>query len=299
LFGVGGLNPTADDGTSVVFSSSDKDMYLRLQGFPLELGIKQGEITMRRHDSRFFWLLCAAVLLTDSRGLVARATTINVPPDPAPTSIGSGTVLNVLPGGALADSFTASDGSTLNVSGGTVGNNASATGSTITVTNGSVGQFFVMQDDLVNISGGTIGSHSSAGSTQITMTGGSIGDSFTISGSAHLDLFGGSIGSHLELTSVGTPVMNVHGTQFEINGVPIPGLSNPGDSLVEDTRGGAVLTGVLADGSPLSFQLNNFPVSGQDLFTIGSLQLTVVPEPTSVALAGFGAAILVTAWRRR
>ena len=46
---------------------------------------------------------------------------INVPPDRAPTSIGSDTVLNVLDGGTIAYLFNANSGSTVNVSGGTVG----------------------------------------------------------------------------------------------------------------------------------------------------------------------------------
>jgi hypothetical protein len=67
-------------------------------------------------------------------------------------------------------------------------------------------------------------------------------------------------------------------------------------------RSRAILTGLLADGSPFSFQRNNLPVSrqdNQDLFTIGALQLTVVPEPTSAALAAFGVAILCASWRVR
>jgi hypothetical protein len=265
------------------------------------------------------------------------ATTINVPPDPAPPkNVPAGTVVNVLPGGVLGDNFNFDIfGATLNVSGGAVGNGLftrldgsissgsigngmrmfggnlavsggsigdsfTTFGGTIAITNGSIGDSFTA-NSTIEMSGGSIGSGFRFKGNVFDMTGGSIGDHATFEALTLLNLRGGTIGAVLHIDSAGAgDGMHVFGTNFLLNGLPIAGLSQPGDTLYEETRGGALLTGILQDGSPFSFTLNMNYNAGGDAFGVQALQLTFVPEPSSYVLViGPIFAIAAGRWRSK
>ena len=71
------------------------------------------------------------------------AAVINVPPDSAPSSIGSSTQLNLSVGGKVTSDFVAGLGSELNVRGGTVGRSFDAqSGSVINISGGTIGTDF-------------------------------------------------------------------------------------------------------------------------------------------------------------
>ena len=94
-------------------------------------------------------LLCFALFCCFAIGQAKGqfTTIINVPPDVAPSSIGSDTQLNLFQGIALRFVFSrrASDGTSSNVE--------------VNITGGSVGIFFdANSGSVVNISGGSVGS---------------------------------------------------------------------------------------------------------------------------------------------
>jgi hypothetical protein len=131
-------------------------------------------------------------------------TIINVPPQVAPTSIGSDTQLNLFASGSIGSGFdaAAADGSSsnveMNISGGTVGNDVDAySGSIVNIYGGSIGERFKARSgSTVNIIGGSVGVDfgASPGST-VNISGGSIGIDFDVSGST-VNISGGSIGDY-------------------------------------------------------------------------------------------------------
>ena len=131
---------------------------------------------------------------------IARAQIVlNVPPDPAPSSIESNTTLNLLPTGTLPPGFNAgaTDGTStdviVNIMGGSTGQFSARAGSTLNVSAGSMGVFVdLFGGSTTNISGGTLGGLVNAitGST-VNISGGSMGDVFTAQSGSSLTVFGG------------------------------------------------------------------------------------------------------------
>lgn len=86
--------------------------------------------------------------------------------------------------------------------------------------------------------------------------------------SAVVDIFGGSFTAEaLGLDAAGQSVINVHGDEFQLDGLPV------GPGFIPQA---GLLTGVLRDGSPFS------------LLSAGRVFLNVIPEPTGGALALIG-----------
>ena len=110
-------------------------------------------------------LAVAIALITSQCSLAQFDTIINVPPDVAPSSIGSNTQLNLFDTGVLQAGFQAGNsggGDTnieVNVFGGEVGVVSAANeGSTFNISGGTIGTFFDANfGSIVNISGGDIG----------------------------------------------------------------------------------------------------------------------------------------------
>ena len=152
----------------------------------------------------------------------------DVPPTAAPRSVGSEAEVNLFPGGELGADFRAYIGSTVNILGGTVAANFTA----------DVGS-------LVNVYGGTIGAGMTAEiGSQVNILGGSIDDGFAATRGSTVSLFG---------------------QQFAIAGEDITDSLAPNvPELVVDRN--VTLSGVLADGSEFSFDLNRAQVDGEDHF---------------------------------
>src|SRR6185503_19996706 len=72
--------------------------------------------------------------------------------------------------------------------------------------------------------------------------------------------------------------LNVTGREFYLSGLPIENLT-PGQPLVLTQRN-AVLTGVLADGSPFRFLLYEYGYGGR-VSSQATLTLNLVPEPAT------------------
>jgi hypothetical protein len=232
-------------------------------------------------------------------------TIINVPPAISPSSIGSDTQLNLFDGGSIGQDFDAgaADGSStnveVNVAGGTVGFFFEAfQGSTINVSGGNVGGFFDAENgSQVNISGGTVGNAFAARSgSNVNITGGVISSSFyAISGStvnisgglfgsgfnadngSNVRISGGVLGQDFD-ADFGSTVRFV-GNEFRLNGVSVPGLGVVGNTAFVDVPDGAVLTGVLTDGTP--FLLSSVDEGSDIIRATLSLEAGELPPPES------------------
>ena len=231
----------------------------------------------------------------------------------------SGSVVTIS-GGSVGDAFEAFSGSVVTISGGSVGDAFDANaGSEVTISSGNVGRFFAaLSGSKVTISGGSVSIFLSAFSgSEVTISGGSVGIGFNafsgslvnISGGsvgsvvAHSDsvvtISGGSVGGRFEVEA--SSEVNLLGTEFFLNGLLLDELTL-GETLTISDRD-VTLSGILADGSPFSFDLNSTDQRGEDFFAPGAI-LTVtlveliVPEPSALALLLPGGATLVRRRRR-
>jgi hypothetical protein len=215
------------------------------------------------------------------------ATVINVPPDIAPSSIGSNTQLNLFDGGSISTFFDAgtpggdSTNIEVNIVGGSVGDFFDANrGSTVNVSGGSVATAFdANSGSTVNISGGTIGGGFDAnpGST-VNISGGAIGDQFSAASDSTITISGGSFVGRFNAFAASN--VNVTGTEFFLDGVEITGLIAGQPRTV--TERGVTLSGLLANIMPFSFDLNGAPVFGEDLFSADAMLTVTLVQQTLI-----------------
>ncbi len=211
----------------------------------------------------------------------------------------SGSTVNIS-GGSLGTIFGANAGSTVNISGGSLGNFFQAlSGSTVNISGGSIGDMFFagLDNTTVNISGGTVGDAFRAlnGST-INISGGIVGDNFNSHRDSTVNLSGGTVGNNF--FALDGSFVNLIGLSFILDGVDLtPGLL-PTDSILVTDRD-VILEGILADGSPFSFDLNSAILSFGDFFDPNAtLTITLVPEPWTFSLIGAGGLCALRRQRR-
>lgn len=178
-----------------------------------------------------------------------------------------------LTGGAISGSIVATDGSLIQLSGGLVETGedyryaifdfGAWRGSVFNMSGGVVQDrylteyFGVYEDSTANLSGGRIESRMAIGRSTVNVSGGSQGR-YTVS-DGRLSLLGGD---------------------FRLNGAPVAGLDQLGASVPLELTGDAVLTGTLADGTPIT--LSGAGVEGDDVAT-GTLALVAAPFPAAGA----------------
>ncbi|QDT75730.1 hypothetical protein [Lacipirellula limnantheis] len=225
------------------------------------------------------------------------ATIIDVPPNLAPSIIGSNTQVNVFAGGAItgsvdaglgngtsssievnvhggsiASTFTANHGSTLNLFDGVAEGVVARSGSTVNV-KGGVARISALDGSAVNASGGKIADgFSSLPASVLNFSGGILGEA-AIGGSATIR--GGTI--RPELNAANGSQVRLIGGEFRLNGAPLPGLAAPGDQAALSFPEGSVLSGVLEDGLPFAFAY-----SAGDRFGTNSLTVAASPLPPIV-----------------
>lgn len=140
-----------------------------------------------------------------------------------------GTTVNIESGGGRLD---IEENVTVNMSGGHLG--------TLTVPGGSV----------MNYSGGDMnGNLAPVGGGQVLMSGGNA-QGATVATGGVLDWSGGTIGDSVAFST--GAVVTIQGDEFRLDNVPIAGLPGVGDSLALNVPAGAILSGVLSDGSPFA-----------------------------------------------
>ena len=125
----------------------------------------------------------------------------------------------------------------------------------------------LVEGGVVDLGGGTIGNEFSVSFAQLNISGGSIGDSFRV-GNTFANISGGSIGNGF--TVAFESEINFIGSDFFINDVPIDDMLTI-DTFFEIPERGITLSGLLADGTAFSFDLNSNNVDGEDFFDSRSL----------------------------
>ncbi len=252
--------------------------------------------------------------------LPTAAAVVNVPADPAPQGLRIGQTLNLDDGGQLEENFTTTVGSVVNINGGSVGNGLLAgIDSTINIRGGSAGDFFTtLGGSTISISGGVVGRNfnANAGST-VSISGGEVGSGFDANDDSTVNISGGTVGSGFDAKtgstvnisggSIGSDfdaeagsIIILGGLSFILDGVDLtPGLVIDGFFPIHDRN--VVLEGVLADGSPFSFDLkdSNSNLSHDFFHPNAALLITLVPEPGALALLGLGGLVLLERRRDR
>ena len=220
------------------------------------------------------------------------STTWIVPPQVAPSSIGSDTQLNLFAGGEVGVFFEAGaeDGTSMNVevniSGGTVNSFFDAnSGSAVNITGGSVGDNFdAWTGSAMNISGGTVGSGFDANSgSAVNIFGGEVNIYFDAHSGSTVNISGGSIGEGFH-AYVGSEV-NLFGTQFVLDSMDITAsltLNVPFPIYDRDVT----LSGALTDGSLFSFDLNSTNELSKDYFDLGAALTVTLILPGDFDLDG-------------
>ena len=250
-------------------------------------------------------------------GVAGETTQVNVlasgsiiPPPFLNVEVGGELNIN---GGTVGANTIVRDGGELNVSSGALGmSTLVASDSFANISGGTVGTRLLTQGGTINVSGGTIGADFVVGRTAVTdggvanISGGTLSDLTVLS--SEVNISGGSLDGFLSVEAAagspfgGTPPgsnVNLLGSGFALNGTPIEGL-NAGEASTINVRD-VTLSGLLADGSSFSFDLNTVQTAGQDFIASNatlSVTAVAVPEPTSTAILVLGCG-LVSVRRRR
>lgn len=206
------------------------------------------------------------------------------------------TLINIS-GGSIGDFADARAGSIWNITGGEVGGGFEAlSGSEVSLQGGKVNNLFrARSGSTVRISEGSIEDSFEAGDgSQVFMSGGEVGDFFLVNAGSNVAISDGVVGRFMkaesgsDLTIAGGLFgdsfqalsgsdIELFGTEFLLDGAPVPGLEAPGDSILLTERGGAALTGRYANGDPIDFTLEESVSLFGEFFESGAmLTLTLI-----------------------
>jgi len=230
-----------------------------------------------------------------------------------PSGLRAGQTLTVESGGQLGDNFEVVD-ATLNIDGGGLGRYAGAVRSVVNINSGTVGRdFFAEAGSEINISGGSVSFSLTAfsGST-INITGGNVSGSFRALSGSEVNIDGGSVGADVNINggtfsdfaaNVGSVVditggvfaerflafsgsdIEIRGSNFVLDGEPLDDNLTFGIPFTITNRD-VTLSGVFADGSAFSFDLNSVTFApDEDLFEpSATLAVTLISEFPQIML---------------
>ena len=200
------------------------------------------------------------------------------------------TQLNVSDGGSVGIGLSVFDGSEVNISGGTVD-----------------GALVAFDGSEVNVSGGSVGDAFLAlFGAEVNINGGDIGDFLLAFDGGEINISGGTIGDFVGALDGGQ--INLFGSEFFLNDLLLDDTLILDEAFTILDRGeDLILSGLLADGAPFSFNLGsdsffdeNFVLvddSGDDFFdfnaTLTVTLVSAVPEPSSLALLGLSGLVLL------
>lgn len=175
-----------------------------------------------------------------------------------------------LRGGEIKRALIGGDGSVVNVSGGSTGNQWEAqSGSTFNFSGGDIGsEFTALAGSVVNISGGTFEEFVVEGG-EVHITGGDLGPDFEVDAGSVVNIRGGTFGDDIRFDS-GSEI-NLFGSGFQFAGQALDAFLQPGIASTLAAEGN-VLSGIFADGSAFTFDF-----SDSDILSSGAtLTLTLV-----------------------
>jgi hypothetical protein len=210
--------------------------------------------------------------------------------------------------------FHAAGQVTVTVSDGAIGQSFTASSSTVEMTGGSIGAGFQATDNSrVQIAGGTLGSLIVINGSRAELSGNmrlagnsviNTGGVMSVSGgtvngyiqvvAGELNISGGAIEGPLQVGPDGA--VNLLGRSFELNGVSLDSLTLHEPFTIEDRN--VVLSGVLADGSAFSFDLNSVSPTSGDYFDAMALLTVSLILPGDFNNDGLVDAADYVAWRK-
>ena len=191
--------------------------------------------------------------------------------------------------GVIGRSFSVENLISFDISGGEIGRLLSVRNSTMNLSDGKIGDEFTLTNSVANITGGIIGDDFKTETRSVvTMSDGQIGNGFEIGTFGIANISGGQIeddfiarnGSTVNITGgifgddfrvLEGGNVNLFGSNFVLNGLSLDDDFCSGEAFTLRNRNGT-LSGLLADGSPFSFVLNNFHPDA-------TVTLNFVPEP--------------------
>ena len=203
-------------------------------------------------------------------------------------------------GGSVDTNFETQNGSVVNITGGSVGFNFQVrNGSEVNINAGFVDGFVAVGGSKVNISGGTVGDRitaignsevfvsggvvdhliSALSGSEVNISGGTVNEGLRVLDGSVLNISGGSVGDTFEARDGST--VNLRGSDFVLDGVALDDL-NLGEVFTILDRD-VTLSGLLADGSAFSFELDSAPTPAQFGFESGA---TLTVTLTSQLLLG-------------
>lgn len=232
------LSGTLADGTPFALSSSDLDQ------------MTEGTVTLHLTDVPE---IVPGVLFGDSdlRGirnqqLLLIETGIDLGND---FNAGRGSTI-AMSGGSIGSNLELV-GANFILTGGTLGNDADAfVGSNLAITGGKVSQGFQAHaGSLVNLSAGEVGTDAEIlPGAVFNSSGGHIRDRFSLNPGAVWNYSGGAVGDSLTIASGATTIIT--GGEFYLDGLPIENLEVSGQTVEVAMGTTSTLSGVLSDGTP-------------------------------------------------
>ena len=188
-------------------------------------------------------------------------TVVNIPPATVANStvLPSGATVNVLDGGSIGLGVDLSNG-TLNIRGGRVAIGATGipsgftnSNNTVNVSGGTVGPFFQFFNSDGFITGGTLDTFGVFSGSTVTIEGGNVTGFPDVFSNGTVNIRGGNVASVRALTG---STINIFGSDFAFNGVPVSGMTENAARLVSERN--VTLTATLEDGSPFEIFLRSF-----------------------------------------
>ena len=198
----------------------------------------------------------------------------------------SGSIVNIS-GGSIDDSIFVNTGSRVNISGGNHESTVQVeTGGILNISGGFIGggfggEIFAESGSLVKISGGIIGDFS---------------DDFDAQSGSTVKISGGNFAGKMDANPGST--INLVVSDLFLDGVPVNLIPQTPTEIATGT--GQLLSGTFSDGSFFDFLLNANNFNGVDYFaTDATLIVTLVPEPSALALMILTTVLFLSASHRR
>jgi hypothetical protein len=195
-----------------------------------------------------------------------------------------GANVNIVGGRIFLDAFS---GSEVNISGTSDGSRIEAYNeSHVNISAGTFSKILAHSGSVVDVAGGTFlrtseyRTFEAEAGSEVNVTGGEFVGRFAALGRPTERTTVNIRGGNIDVFQTQNADINLFGSEFRLNGVEIPGLVV--DQPLAIMERSVTLSGLFADGSPFSFDLNT-PVTNFDYFGIGSLVTVTRVAPITMA----------------